>query len=90
MNILLESEMKFLCSCGREGRYSHLKEGKEVMSCNKYRVCESNVCAKCDKPAQYRYAPYDGENNWDESARWRCEDHGPDGGWNGEWDYLGD
>ena len=32
--------MKFLCSCGREGRYSHIIEGKEVMSCNKYRVCE--------------------------------------------------
>lgn len=28
-----------LCGCGRKLRYSHLKDGEEVMSCNKYAVC---------------------------------------------------
>ncbi len=35
-----ESELKpLLCGCGKEVRYSHFKDGKEVMSCNKYTVC---------------------------------------------------
>jgi hypothetical protein len=28
-----------MCGCGRMLRYSHLKDGNEVMSCNKYTVC---------------------------------------------------
>jgi len=28
-----------LCGCGREVRYSHIKDGKKVMSCNKRVVC---------------------------------------------------
>jgi len=35
-----ESALKpLLCGCGREVRYSHFKDGQEVMSCNKYAVC---------------------------------------------------
>lgn len=28
-----------LCGCGRRLRYSHSKDGEELMSCNKYAVC---------------------------------------------------
>ncbi len=31
--------LALLCGCGRKVRYSHFKEGEEVMSCNKYTVC---------------------------------------------------
>ena len=35
-----ESELKpLLCGCGGRLRYSHMVNGVEVMSCNKYTVC---------------------------------------------------
>lgn len=29
------------CPCGREGRYTHIIDGKTVSSCNKHSVCKS-------------------------------------------------
>lgn len=35
-----ESDLNvLLCGCGGRLRYTHFKDGKEVMSCNKYIVC---------------------------------------------------
>ena len=31
--------MNNLCNCGRETRYSHIVNGKNVESCNKHFVC---------------------------------------------------
>lgn len=28
-----------ICGCGEPNRYNHLRDGVEVMSCNKYIVC---------------------------------------------------
>ena len=30
---------QLLCGCGREFRYSHFKDGEELMSCNKRTIC---------------------------------------------------
>lgn len=27
------------CNCGRDTRYSHVVDGKQVFSCNKYHMC---------------------------------------------------
>ena len=35
------SDQPDLCGCGNPVRYLHFRDGKEIMSCNKYAVCKT-------------------------------------------------
>jgi len=74
------SELKpLLCGCGREVRYSHFKDGEEVMSCNKRIICltyeeqREKLTALQGKYSELLYAvarKFPGENRHETALRY--------------------
>lgn len=63
------------CGCGKDGRYIHIRDGVEVLSCNKYQRCSTyeDLLISNRNSDRYTWAYRNFVNAIDDYFEYRCE-----------------